>query len=361
MKKIFYFIGILFIVMLFALGFGKALVELKSRYFQSEKKVEITSPDKNSLEQKKTEDLPGKVENISEEKMQEEIVREEDVFSDVEKTEKINEIQPEIELSFAILGDTQRFQFGDVNGGLQKAVKNVSAKNVDLVMATGDLLSSCEKGCVNKLNEWKKTLGLLVSKTYVTMGNHDRTGKEDADKAWQESFALPQNGPSGYKEFTYSFDFKNTHFIVLNSAKPKEHVVNKVQRDWLEADLIANKKENTFVFFHEPAYPVSNKIDEGLDVEKKDRDALWGILSRYNVTAVFSGHEHIFSRKKIGSIYQFVFGNTDSFNHDTPKAGMAEFSYVGENFGIISVKGKDITVDVYSADGALINSFNFSK
>lgn len=338
MKKIFYFVSILFVVIFLVLVFGRGWIGLRDRYFQGEKKTEMVKLDENELEQKKIENLPDKIE-----------------------TEKINEVKSETEFSFAIFGDTQRFQSGNVNGGLQRAVKNVSAKNIDLVIAIGDLVSSCDDSCANKLNEWKKTLGSLASKTYVVMGNHDRTGKENADKAWQESFTLPQNGPSGYEEFTYSFDFENSHFVVLNSAKPKEHVVNKVQRDWLEADLIANKKENTFVFVHEPAYPVSNKIDEGLDVEKKDRDAFWEILSRHNVTAVFSGHEHIFSRKKIGSIYQFVFGNTDSFNHDAPKAGMAEFSYVGENFGIVSVKGKNVTVDVYSVDGALINSFSFSK
>src|SRR5665647_1636144 len=113
------------------------------------------------------------------------------------------------------------------------------------------------------------------------MGNHDRTGRSSSDSAWQNTFDLPTNGPDGYSELVYSFDFQNSHFIVLNSEKSKASTIDQVQRDWLEKDLSANKKGNTFVFFHEPAYPVSSKIDASLDAHPDERDALWNILVRY--------------------------------------------------------------------------------
>ena len=264
--------------------------------------------------------------------------------------------------SFAILGDTQRFDSSNANGGLQKAVKNIEGKNVGLVMTTGDLLGSCDgkSGCEKKLNEWKNTLSSLYSKTYEMMGNHDRTGAEKSDALWQKFFELPQNGPEGYKELVYSFDFQNSHFVVLNSEKPKEHAVDKTQRDWLEKDLKDSQKDNKFVFFHEPAYPVSSKIDKSLDADAPDRDALWQILKDQKVKAVFNGHEHIQSRRKVDGVYQFVFGNTDSFDHDLPKAGVAEYSYQGEHYGIVEIKGQEVTVNVYSVDGNLLDSYKLS-
>ena len=126
----------------------------------------------------------------------------------------------------------------------------------------------------------------------------------------------------------------------------------------LKTDLQASSKELTFIFFHEPAYPVSSKIDESLDKNKSDRDALWKILADEKVTAVFSGHEHIASRKKIDGIYQFVFGNTDSFDHDLPAAGVAEYSYQGESFGLVEAEDKKITVKTFSVDGKELNSFD---
>lgn len=269
----------------------------------------------------------------------------------------------QVGVSFAVLGDTQRFDAGNPNGGLQRAVKNIGRKNVSFVMTVGDLLSSCDGGskCEAGLNQWKNILGGLYSKTYEVAGNHDRTGGDKADALWQRFFDMPKNGPDGFEELAYSFDVENIHIAVLNSEKPDEHIVNKFQRDWLEGDLTRNKKEHTFVFFHEPAYPVSSKQGESLDVEKKDRDALWQILERHKVEAVFNGHEHIASRRKIESVYQFGFGNTDSFDHDLPKAGVAEYSYQGNHFGIVTVDGATVKVEVYSADGKLLNSFDLRK
>jgi|GEM_PF-843841 len=260
--------------------------------------------------------------------------------------------------SFAVIGDSQRFKPNDAKGGFQKAVGNIANSNVNLVMTVGDLVSSCdENDCAKKLAEWKQAAAPLLEKVRVTMGNHDRTGKDVSDKSWEEAFNMPTNGPEGYSEETYSFNYANSHFVVLNSEKPKEHIIGKDQRDWLETDLANNKKDNIFVFFHEPAYPVSSKIDSSLDANKTDRDILWDILKNNHITAVFSGHEHIMSRKNIGGLYQFVIGNTDSFDHDLPKPGVTEYSYQGQHYAIVTVKGKEITVNVYKIDGSLLNSF----
>jgi len=283
-----------------------------------------------------------------------------------QKQEEVSEVIPKTpvvsqpKFSFAIIGDTQYFKPGTL-GGYQTAVSSIRKINPNLIFALGDLVSSCDKKqkCEEKLNDWKSVLGGLSSKTYPIQGNHDRIGKTKADSAWQEVFSLPTNGPSGFSELTYSFNYENSHFIFLDSEKPEEHNVNKIQRDWLERDLASNKKENTFIFFHEPAYPVSSKIRESLDVKEKERDALWDIFSRHKVTAVFSSHEHIHSRRKINNIFQFVFGNTDSFDHELPARGMAEYSYKGKSLGFVEIEGKQITVNLYSVNGKLINSFKF--
>ncbi|MFA6193471.1 MAG: metallophosphoesterase, partial [Parcubacteria group bacterium] len=178
--------------------------------------------------------------------------------------------------SFAIIGDTQKFTAGNSNGNFQKVAKLIAAKNTNLVIAVGDLVSTSDNYTEysRKFSEWKKIMSSLLAKTYAAMGNHDNIDQK-GEEAWRDVFAFPTNGPEGYLETAYSFDFKNSHFIFLNSDREKEHLVNGDQRVWLEKDLTANKKENTFVFFHEPAYPVSSKITESLDKEPGERDALW--------------------------------------------------------------------------------------
>ncbi|OGI26711.1 MAG: hypothetical protein A2359_03480 [Candidatus Moranbacteria bacterium RIFOXYB1_FULL_43_19] len=266
--------------------------------------------------------------------------------------------------TFAILGDTQRFTAGNSKGNFQKAVARIKEKNPDLVIATGDLVSNCKGKSDNNRDyaNWKNILGPLAEKTYAVQGNHDRVeNMDECDQFWADAFSFPINGPSGFTEFAYSLDLKNSHFVFLDSDKPDEHKINSTQRDWLERDLAATKKENTFVFFHEPAYPVSSKMTESLDFDPAERNALWRILEKHNVKAVFNGHEHIVSRRKIGGVYQFVFGNTDSFNHDLPVAGVAEYANQGQGrFGLVKVNGKAITVETHGPDGALLNTFTLA-
>jgi len=265
--------------------------------------------------------------------------------------------------SFAVMGDTQNFSTGNPKGNFQTVVGNIAKDNVDLVFSTGDLTGSCESysECLKKHNNWKNIDAPLLSKTYAAMGNHDNINNRGV-KAWQDAFNFPTNGPAGFSELAYSFDFENSHFIVLSSDSPDMHQINGVQRVWLEKDLAAEKKDNTFVFFHEPAFPVSSKVGESLDKYPGERDALWQIFGKYSVTAVFNGHEHIVSRRKVDDIYQFVFGSTDSFDHALPDPGVAEYANRGQGrFGVVSVNGKEITVKTYSADNQDLNSFTFSK
>jgi len=349
-KKIFLIILVSIIIGILSFGTGILIAEIQLRVTKTDSQnISVEPP----LEQTMQEE-PASPPNADQEpqvEQKEETAVEESAESDA------------VKFSFAIIGDTQRFDAGNSNGGIQQSVRNIAKIGPGLVFAVGDLVSSCDgkSGCEGKINSWKNILGALMPKTYPAMGNHDRTGKGKADELWQKLFALPANGPPGFSELAYSLDFENSHFVVLNSEKPEEHVINKTQRDWLEGNLAANKKDNTFIFFHEPAYPVSSKIDESLDAESGDRDALWNILVRHKVTAVFSGHEHIHSRRQVGGIYQFVFGNTDSYDHDMPKAGMAEYAYQGNSFGIVEVNDREITVKVFSASGSLLNSFTFKK
>jgi len=275
--------------------------------------------------------------------------------------------------SFAILGDTQRFKAGDANGNFQKAMASVRKLNPDMVFAVGDLVGSCDSysKCEHDYTNWKNIVGSLMPKTYAVQGNHDRTGGSKADKIWQSEFSLPTNGPADYSEITYSFDFQNSHFVVLASDDPIMHKINEQQRAWLEKDLAANKKDNTFVFFHEPSFPVSSKVGESLDKHPSDRDALWQIFDKYNVTAVFNGHEHIYSRQLIdqdefpaekNKIYQFIIGNTDAYEKENVAiSSNVDYYHKGHDFCIVEVNGKQITVKLYSVDGNLVDSFTFSK
>ncbi|MBM3255936.1 MAG: hypothetical protein FJZ04_00485 [Candidatus Moranbacteria bacterium] len=270
---------------------------------------------------------------------------------------------------FAVIGDTQKFNPGRKNGGLQKAAEGIGRKKAAFTLAMGDLATDCKGGkkCEKNWRKWKKIVLADVPEVYPVMGNHDQI-KDEAYATWRRVFNLPDNGPEGYQEIVYSFDYGNSHFVVLNSGT--SHSVNKEQRDWLEEDLDSNQKENIFVFFHEPAWPTGDKIGESLDVHPEERDELWGILDRHGVAAVFSGHEHLFSRRKITAvqfsgaekeIYQFIVGNTDSFRHGKPRKNKADYYFTNKSYALVQVNGSEITVKNYSIGGRKMDEFKFTR
>lgn len=273
--------------------------------------------------------------------------------------------------SFGILGDSENFKYGKSNGGLQKAVKKLSKEDLEFIVSMGDMATSCKgnDSCRNKWTKWKKIVYADLPKVYSVMGNRDRSSSK-ADDLWQDLFDLPINGPDSFDELTYSFDNGNSHFVVLNTEKPSARIIDEDQRAWLEDNLKENQKENTFVFFHEPAWPVSSGIGKSLDANPTERDSLWSILAEHNVTAVFSGHEHIYARKKIDAsvipgvkhdIYQFTVGETDVSKAKKPKSGLVDFYNRSNNYVIVSVNGKEITVKDYKLNGKKADSFSFSK
>lgn len=291
-----------------------------------------------------------------------------------EKVEYQRDSNEENELSrfsFAIIGDTREFA-NDKAKYLSPAVRNIAETNVDLVFAMGDLVSSCDGGkkCEDSFNLWKEYMQPLLPITYGVQGNHDRSGGDKADSVWRNEFDFPGSSPDTYDELAYSFNFGNSHFVVLDTEKPKEHAISDAQLDWLDYDLGASGKINNFIFFHEPAFPVSSKIGNALDANISNRNRFWSILDSHGVTAVFSGHEHIFSRRLIdenvfpgakNSIYQFVAGNTDAPLEEVESNNAAEYVYSGHHYVIVDVDGDNVVVNLYAADGKFIDSFAFSK
>jgi predicted phosphodiesterase len=266
-------------------------------------------------------------------------------------------------LTFAVIGDTKSFTADNPNGNLEKAVASLSKQKFDFAFVMGDLVSSCDGGssCEKKYTDWKSVMAPILSKTYEVQGNHDRTGGSAADTVWQKEFNLPTNGPAGYSELTYSFDFGNSHFVVLTSEKPKTNIVNDVQRNWLDADLTANKKPNTFIFLHEPAFQMSQDAKDALDAKPEERDLFWNVLKKHNVTAVFNGHLHMIARKQQDGIQQFVIGDTDSTADDIPQKNLTDFGLTGHHYALVNVNGNTTDVKIYSLDGGLENDFSFSK
>jgi predicted phosphodiesterase len=174
-----------------------------------------------------------------------------------------------------------------------------------------------------------------------TIGNHDTNYREGAVPLYIQAFPeLPKNGPKDFTGFVYSLDLGPVHFVCLASELPSQpHQHGKVQLDWLEQDLKANKQPYTIVFSHDPAYPVGPHLSDSLDVFPKERDSLLKLLVDYKVTAYLAGHEHLYNRSVRNGINQLIIGTSGS----SPYSGYGGDYYHYATFNVNS-DGMQVTI-----------------
>ena len=158
---------------------------------------------------------------------------------------------------------------------------------------------------------------------YPGAGNHET--ETPADMAWLRAYdyGAVNPGPAGCPETTYSFDYQNAHFVMLNEycdtagdtatdGDVPDHLYN-----WLAADLAATDKTHIFVFGHEPAFPQpdadngrSRHVGDSLDQYPANRDRFWSLLRDWEVVTYITGHTHNYSAVQENDVWQLDAGHS---------------------------------------------------
>lgn len=210
---------------------------------------------------------------------------------------------------FAVLGDTRDYSPDGINVKVMDAIlEKIKAENVDFIIIVGDMITGSTKTDIHRdrLKKWKSVIERYKIPFYIGVGNHEIESEVSEDIV-RSVFEMPENGPSGLEELTYSFDYKNAHFVMLDTAIFNNfHALGKFQMEWLKEDLEKNQKKNIFIFGHDPAYPVYSHIGTSLDQHSVQRDELWSLLERHKVGIYFCGHEHLYNKSIHRGIYQII-------------------------------------------------------
>ncbi|NIA20613.1 MAG: hypothetical protein GWP05_01300 [Anaerolineaceae bacterium] len=188
-------------------------------------------------------------------------------------------------------GSRQPFRFavyGDTRSLPERHRKVIEGMAGDLPFAflvnSGDLVAN---GTVWR--HWQRDFfgpaRRLLNRTalWPVRGNH-----EGDALLYRDLFDLPNN------ELYYSFDYGNLHFVVLDSNLDGPDAVGNPPDPemlaWLRRDLAATQAEWIIVSYHEPTFNIGGHASTW-----GQRDLL-GILEKYGVDMVLSGHSHIYER-----------------------------------------------------------------
>jgi 3',5'-cyclic AMP phosphodiesterase CpdA len=245
--------------------------------------------------------------------------------------------------SFIVIGDNRS---GD--DVYRKIVSLAMERKPDFIVNTGDMIAT-----PGDKQEWAKfwELSRSISVPYfLTVGNHDIHSQVPfSERTYKDQVDLPGN------ELYYSFKAGNALFVVLDTyLDDQEKKVTGEQLKWLEGVLSSAARKHTFVFVHHPLYTDKDKgkhHGNSLDRYPKERDALQALFVKHKVTAVFTGHEHLYLRKTVDRVPHIITGGggaplyTDDLN-----GGFYHYIYV-------TVDGDGVSGEVVDINGKVRDRF----
>lgn len=232
-----------------------------------------------------------------------------------ENEKRKEEGKPEIPMHFLVFGDSKG------SDRLPDVLKRADLLSPDFCLTTADLVN---RGAGEVGKELYKDLdvdaGWFFRKhpTWPTLGNHEVSGpKENSGEDNYVSGVKNFGDFFGLKDPLYSFTYGNSKFIALDWIKASE---SKERLTWLEKELKDAKGKLIFVFKHRPYYTVGSKSYK--DVEGKST-VVTDLFEKYKVTAVFSGHDHLYYRTLRGGVNYIVSAGAGANIYRLKRAGDA--------------------------------------
>ncbi|MGN6111133.1 MAG: metallophosphoesterase family protein, partial [Kofleriaceae bacterium] len=153
--------------------------------------------------------------------------------------------------------------------------------------------------------------------------------------------------------------YASARFLVLDSNAYSFALTD--QTAWLERELIAARQDpdvrHVFVVMHHPPFSIS------LHGGAKDLRERWTpLFEKYDVTAVFSGHDHVYTRAEHEDVHYFVSGGGGApLYPKRPRPGSLDVEAVKRferafHYLRVTVSGRRVEVTAIRADGTQIET-----
>ncbi len=194
----------------------------------------------------------------------------------------------------------------------------------------------------------------LAEATWLSVMNPYICGSNGPHAGGTDSLATDQS------RLTYSFDFHDTHFVVLNTDPVGQDA--HVPTHWIADDLVAARKagaKHIFAIGHKPAFSFDGQMS---GLVAGNRGDFWDAMEANHAEAMLSAHNHVYYRFQphasmpgTGHSWMVIAGNGGSpLEKDaTPNQHFYGFTVVSVlKSGKVIAKsyGRDFPSDGYAAD-----------
>jgi hypothetical protein len=273
---------------------------------------------------------------------------------------------------FAVTCDSR----GDDNGVnttiLGELATELVNQGVDFVLFAGDQISGYSDSQAvleSQLTTWRNTMSPVYNAgipVYGVRGNHEYSNNNSVSiPAWNNIFPeLPDNGPAGEVNLTYSVTHKSTFLIGFDQYIDGQ--IHRINQTWLDNQLAANTQPHIFVFGHEPAFKAQH--DDCLDDYPVNRDAFWVSIENAGGRTYFCGHDHFYDHAWVDNdgdpnndIHQYIVGTAGAPLRDwSPPYDGNNSYYTVENISHVKqygyvlgeIDGLDVTLTWMERTGA---------
>ncbi len=247
-------------------------------------------------------------------------------------------------------------------GEIASAIIKEKAK---FVTFSGDLVlgSKNDAEVESQLKTWLGVMQPVYNagiKVFAVRGNHESYSQHPTEpwlKVMAGKYAMPNNGPKGEKDLTFSVVYKNALIVGFDQFQTDKARVNQ---PWLDSVLKKNPKQHLFVMAHEMAFRAGEHTDN-MDNDAPARDKFWHSLANAGGRTYFSGHDHLYDHTAFSapgwpankSIHQYVLGTAGApFYHKNDHDGangdwlQTPIKHIEDEFGyaVVDVDGPKVTI-----------------
>lgn len=244
-------------------------------------------------------------------------------------------------LKFAVLGD-----FGDGSDEQYETAAQMARTHqqfpFEFVITVGDNIYGSERprDFVRKFETPYKPLLDAGVKFYASLGNHD-----SREQRYYKLFNM-----DGKLYYSFTPGKQSVRFIALEST-----YLEPEQIAWLEKELEASREDWKIPYFHHPLYSSGGRHGSHM----QHREALEPLFVKYNVSVVFTGHDHIYERTlpQNGIVY-FVTGSGGKLRRGNLRnTGFTAFGYAMDRaFMVCEINGDELFFNTITRMGEIIDS-----